>query len=596
MSETTMDLILPGSVKTLDGLFLERIRRSPDATAYRQYDSKNDQWFDTKWSIMAAEVGRWQAAILDEGVKPGDKVALMVCNSREWVVFEQAALGLGLITVPLYINDRSENISYIINDANISLLLIGGKEQWDIIEPVKDKLSPLKKIICIHDADIENGDSRLINLTNWLFGKAGIIKKREGNPDDLASIVYTSGTTGRPKGVMLSHYNILWNAWSGVQHIAVYPNELFLSILPLSHMLERTVGYYIPMMTGSTVAFSRSIALLGEDLQIIKPTVFISVPRIFERALTKIQEKLLHEPGLKQKLVRATTHIGWKYFEYQQGRDSWSPLFLLRPLLNKIVAKKIMERLGGNLRIVIVGGAALPEHVGQFFIGMGLKLQQGYGLTETSPVISVNKIEDNDPKSVGTPLTNVEVKRSPAGELMVKSPGIMKGYWNNEPATKAMIDSDGWLHTGDIVQIQNDHIYITGRLKDIIVMSNGEKVPPADMESAISRDPLFEQVLIFGEGMARLGAIVVLNESEHERIKSHSEEYGEKMSNDVSQNVIMRSINNQLINFPGYARVEHVIVADKPWTIEDGLMTPTLKLKRNQIMEKYQSEIAQCNN
>ncbi|MDH5190797.1 MAG: long-chain fatty acid--CoA ligase [Gammaproteobacteria bacterium] len=588
----TNDMISINTIKTLDGAFLERVRRTPDSIAYRQFDEKRQVWVDATWAEMAVEVGHWQAAIGAEGVVAGDRVAIMIRNSREWVVFEQAALGLGLVIVPLYINDRAGNISYIINDADVKLLLIGGSEQWEQLKSVKDDIAPLKRIIYVGDLDDVHSEPRMIKATEWLFGKAGVLKKRHGDPNALASIVYTSGTTGRPKGVMLSHYNILWNAWAGTQHITVYAEDLFLSILPLSHMLERTAGYYIPMMAGSTVAFARSVETLSEDLQTVAPTMFISVPRIFERALSKIQAKLATESEVKQKLVKKTSDIGWHYFEYKQGRASWSPKLLLRPILQKIVASKIAERLGGRLRIIVCGGAPLPEYVSHFFIGMGLELQQGYGLTETSPVISVNPVEDNDPESVGTPLTDVEIKKNMNGELMTKSPGVMMGYWNNESATQAMIDPDGWLHTGDIVRIENNHIYITGRLKEIIVMSNGEKVPPADMESAILCDPLFEQVIVFGEGMSRLGAIIVLNKEHLNVINSHSSEYNDSMSRDIVNDVILKSINNQLSAFPGYARVEHVIVEETPWTIEDGYMTPTLKLKRNEIMKKHEAEIS----
>lgn len=584
------DIISLDVIKTLDSLFLERVRRTPDTVAYRQYDDKRQIWHDATWAEMAVEVGHWQAAIKSEGLVPGDRIAIMIKNSREWVVFEQAALGLGLIVVPLYINDRAENISYIINDADVKLLLIGTYDQWEPLKQYSDTLTPLKRIICIGEPHETHDEPRIIKASEWLFGKAGILMKRQGNPDDLATIVYTSGTTGRPKGVMLSHYNILWNAWSGIQHITIYIDDLFLSILPLSHMLERTAGYYIPMIAGSTVAFARSVETLSEDLQIISPTIFISVPRIFERALSKINAKLATESGLKQKLVRKAAEIGWHHFEYKQKRAGWSLMLMFHPLLKKIVASKISERLGGKLRIIICGGAALPEYVSHFFIGMDLKMQQGYGLTETSPVISVNSVEDNDPKSVGTPLLDVEVKRSANGELMVKSPGIMQGYWNNQTATLAMIDPEGWLHTGDIVRLENNHIYITGRLKEIIVMSNGEKVPPTDMESAIACDPLFEQVIVFGEGMPRLGAIIVLNKEESSTINAYSTENGGA----ISEKAILKSINEKLSSFPGYARIEHFIIADNPWTIEDGFMTPTLKLKRKEILKQYEKEIREC--
>jgi long-chain acyl-CoA synthetase len=256
----------------------------------------------------------------------------------------------------------------------------------------------------------------------------------------------------------------------------------------LSHMLERTLGYYIPMMTGATVAYARSVPQLGEDLVTIRPTILISVPRIYERVYARIQEQLATKSGFARKLFETTVNAGWERFLIQQGRAAWSPKMLLWPLLNVLVARKILHKLGGRLRVAIAGGAALAPHIAKTFIGLGLPLIQGYGLTETSPIISGNKVGDNIPDSVGEPLDGVRVRVADNGELLVKGDGVMLGYWNSPEATQRIIDADGWLHTGDQVRIESGHIFITGRLKEIIVLANGEKVAPGDMEQAIAAD------------------------------------------------------------------------------------------------------------
>ncbi len=342
----------------------------------------------------------------------------------------------------------------------------------------------------------------------------------DGDSNELATIVYTSGTTGRPKGVMLSHWNILFDSERALEIVQMYPQDLLLSFLPLSHTFERTVGYYIPMMAGSTVAYARSIPELGEDLLTIQPTLMISVPRIYERVYNKIQAGLAEKSPIATWLFNLAVDTGWKRFLHQQGRGSWHPVFLLWPLLNKLVAGKIMAKLGGRMRIAASGGAPLPTPIAKVFIGLGLNLIQGYGLTETSPILTANPEDDNDPRSVGVPLRGLELRVSEQDELLARGPVIMLGYWNNPEATAAVIDSEGWFHTGDKARIENNHVYITGRIKEIIVLANGEKVPPADMEMAIALDTLFEQVMIIGDDRPFLTALLVLNPEQWEGVAS----------------------------------------------------------------------------
>jgi long-chain acyl-CoA synthetase len=293
-------------------------------------------------------------------------------------------------------------------------------------------------------------------------------------------------------------------------------------------------------------------------------------------------------------LFEAAVDVGWQRFLCQQGRAKWTPRMLLWPLLNKLVAQKIMEKLGGRMRMAVSGGAPMSVDIARTFIGLGLTITQGYGMTELSPVVSVNRLEDNEPGSVGQPLPGVEVKLGNQDELLVRSPGMMLGYWNNPEATRDIIDEDGWLHTGDVARIDREHVYITGRLKEIIVLSNGEKIPPADMELAISTDPLFEQVMIIGEGKPFLCALVVLD---HENWRALAEklsvdpENEENLQDPKVQHEILERIKVKLAPFPGYAKVFRVVATIEPWTVDAGLITPTLKLKRNCLVEQYEDVI-----
>ncbi len=594
MPERQTDYIPRNTARTLHGLFRERTRRSPEAIGYTHYDPHAERWVDITWQEMGERVARCQAALQRENLEPGDRVGILLRNCPSWVVFEQAALGLGLVVVPLYTNDRAENIGYILEDAGIRVLLFQDAQHWAVLSDIYPRLGKVQTLLSIEPVpDVH--DMRLKTFADWLPEAAEAPALPDIAPTDLATIVYTSGTTGNPKGVMLSHDNILWNASSAASCETFYTDDVFLSFLPLSHMFERTAGYYMPMLVGARVAYARAIDKLAEDLQIIRPTILITVPRIFERVYNRIQEQLEHKSPLARKLFNLAVEVGWLRFEHQQGRASWSPKLLLWPLLDRLVGRKIRERLGGRLRLAVSGGAPLSLDVARVFIGLGLTISQGYGMTELSPVVCTNRLDDNRPDSVGQPLPDVEVKLGEDGELLVRSPGVMLGYWNRPEATAEVIDADGWLHTGDVARIEGDHIYITGRIKDIIVLANGEKVPPADMELAIAADPLFEQVMIVGEGKPFLSALVVLDEEHWEQLAGElglSPDAGNLQHPDVEQALLER-INARLSAFPGYAKIIRAHARLDPWTIEQGLITPTLKIKRKPLHEEYEAIIDQ---
>jgi len=417
------------------------------------------------------------------------------------------------------------------------------------------------------------------------------------NPGALATVVYTSGTTGKPKGVQLSHANILSNARAGLRSVAVFPADKFLSFLPLSHMFERTVGYYLPVMAGATVAFNRAIADLPADLAHHKPTIIIAVPRIFERAYNAIDDKLARGPAIARWLFECAVEVGWRRFERAQGRAAWHPKALLWPVLDALVARKIRRRFGGKLRCVISGGAPLAAHVSRVFIALGIDILQGYGLTETAPTLSVNTAARNKPASIGLPFIGVEIRLAPDGELQARGPNIMRGYWRNEEATRACIDAQGWFSSGDLARIDADgFLFITGRSKDIIVTATGEKAPPADMEAAICQDALFDQAMVVGEGRAFLAAIVVLNpqrwreEAARHRLVLFVEDDAALLEPEVEEFLRAR-IAGRLRDFPGYAAVRRVCATLEPWSTADGSLTPTLKIKRAVLRERFAADL-----
>lgn len=599
MTILTEDIISIEQARTLDGLMVHRVRRSPDALAYRSYDAQSRIWHDTNWREVGEQVARWREALAAEGLGPGDRVAVHLRNSKEWVYFDQAAMSCGLVIVPLYTDDRPDNIAYIMENAAVRVLLVQDAGGWKRLGPALAGQEHLQRVLILlsSSGDAPEAvlqDSRVRYVNDWLPEHAGPLEQRDADPHALASIVYTSGTTGRPKGVMLSHHNMMSIAHSALTMVDVFQEDLFLSFLPLSHTLERTAGYYLPVMAGSGVAYARSILQLAEDLQHIRPTVLIAVPRIFERVFARIQGQMDKQSGLKRALFNLTTEVGWCRFQRQQRRARWHPKLLLWPLLNRLVAVKVTDKLGGRLRMAVSGGAALSLPIAKTFIGLGVPILQGYGLTETSPVISVNVPEDNEPGSVGIPLKGVQVRIGENDELLVKTPGMMQGYWNNHVATREIIDVDGWLHTGDQASIDHGHIYITGRIKDILVMSNGEKIPPMDMELAICLLPAADQALVIGEGESYLSAILVLNREEWVKLANrHRLDADDEASllNPQLHAELLKGIKGTLKDFPGYAKIRRLILTCEPWTVDNGLLTPTLKVKRSRVLEKFAAAI-----
>ena len=586
---------------TIADVFALRCRSSPNASAYRECDSATKEWRGIDWREAGDRVARMREGLRREGLQSGERIAVMLKNSINWVVADQGAFAQGLVTVPLFVDDRPDNVAFILYDAEVKLIVIDGDEHWKRLKTVRDQLGGLQRILTVKPVN-DPDESRLKLLSDWLPESPGAADRAPTTGSDLATIVYTSGTTGKPKGVMLSHRNILSNVQSGLAVYEVFPEDIFLSFLPLSHMFERTADYYLNVVSGASIVFARSIPQLAEDFKIVQPTIIFSVPRIYERFLAAINDQLKKSSPTKRKMFDLAVDVGWSHFQYRHGRGPWKASFLLWPILKKLVAEKLLSRLGGKLRFAVAGGAALSTSVSKVFVGLGLPVCQGYGMTEASPLIAVNLLDKNEPSSVGPAVPGVETRVGENNVLFARGPNVMMGYWKNPDATRAVLSEDGWLNTGDQVRIdEQGFIHITGRVKEIIVMGNGEKVPPVDMEMAVQMDPLFEQALVYGEGKPYLSAIVVLNDDEWARAATeakidprldgdgHGE--GKDRQQEKAEKFLVQRIGKLTKNFPGYAGIRKISIAREKWTIDNGLITPTMKLKRNAIFQKYAGAI-----
>jgi long-chain acyl-CoA synthetase len=584
------NFLVSEQINSLAELFRQRVELTPQALAYKYFDRLSGNWQSLTWAQTAQQVANWQAALGKSNFTTGDRVAMMLRNSPYWVICDQAALGCGLVTVPLYSDDRADNVVYILQHAQVKLLFIDNERQWRLLQPYLADIEHLQLVVCLGDlADAAIEHPKLISLSAWQQTGAKL-RTDYLEPNALASIVYTSGTTGKPKGVMLSHRNLLRNMQVVPACADFASTDVFLSFLPLSHTLERSAGYYLPMILGASVAYSRSIPQLGADLNTIKPTVLISVPRIYEQVARKIQMQTSSK--FKRVLFNYAVELGWQYFNYQQGRAKWQLQFLFQPVLHNLVGRKVLTKLGGKIKLAICGGAALSPEISKIFIGLGLPLLQGYGLTEHSPVVTVNLPQDNIPASIGLPLPEVEVSLGANNELLARSACVMLGYWQDTNATKNMIDEQGWLHTGDLARVDEfGHWYLTGRIKEIIVLANGEKIPPADMEMQILRDNLFTQIMLVGEGRAFLSLIAVIDPEQWSKLAHEHNLADDDLNHKIIKRQVLKRIAVQIKDFPGYAQVRRVTLSLQPWTVENGLLTPTLKLKRNQVLEYFAADI-----
>lgn len=590
------ELIGVETARTLPGLFLERVRRTPLAVAYREFDPARGVWRNHPWQAMEAHAAEFQTGITALGLKAGDRVAVLLPNGVDWVSFDLAAQGLGLVVVPLYSHDSVANSAFILGNSGAKLALLDTAERWRALVAHVSQFPALEHV-WIRDAatGASAGADRpqAAPMPTALAERGQAFQAGDFDPSSLATIVYTSGTTGRPKGVMLSHRALLWNAEGACAFVPPRPEDLFLSVLPLAHAFERTVGYYLPMMGGSTVAYARSVQDLRQDMLTLRPTVLLAVPRLFERIHEAVRVRA-ETSALRRRLLALTVSLGWRRFEGTQGRGAGLGVFerLLWRVLDRVVAKKVRAAFGGNLRVAVSGGATLPTDVAQFLIGLGVPVVEGYGLTEAAPVVTAASLDDNLPGSVGRALRGIRLKLSDRGELLVHSPALMKGYWKNEAATAEAIDPDGWLHTGDLAELKGGWVFIRGRLKEIIVLSTGENVSPTLVEAELTKDTLVKQAIVVGDGKPFLVGILVVDEDNWRAFAAAIGVDPADLDHASAKASVLRRLSERLMDMPRSAQVRAIHLTKEPWTIESGLLTPTLKAKRRPIETKYASEIS----
>lgn len=582
-----------------------RARQIPQTVALRQYDRKAKAWEDVTYASLDKQITAWRRALEALHLERGARVAILLNNSVDAVLADQAVLANGLIPVPLHAIDTPGSSAFILIDSQSSTLITNKADRWGLIEKTNVPMPDLKHVILTEETGISEKDERrqILSKDIWLASGKDIQELPEGpKPEDLAAIVYTSGTTGRPKGVMLTHHNVVENVIATLIHIAPAPKPgyVFLSFLPLSHTFERTAGYYLALGMGCTITYNRSIMLLAEDLRTVKPDVLISVPRIYEKIYARINEQIGKKPAIARWLFNCAVSVGWRKFCAEnklpipkspwQFADSFTG-----PILKKLVADKVLEQFGGNLKVAIAGGAALNGKVARVFGGLGLAPIQGYGMTEASPIIAGNSLTINQPDTVGKLFSNLQMRLAPeTHEIQIRGSSIMKGYWKRPEDTARVLDSEGWLSTGDVGEINESGLLrIKGRIKEIIVTSTGEKVPPVDLELALETDPLFSQAYVVGENKPFISAVTVLNPEEWKKLAAELKVSANEASLKLTsvRTAILKRVKAAAADFPHYALPRKVLLTLKPWTIENGLLTPTLKLKRTPLAKFFKKEI-----
>lgn len=533
-------------------------------------------------------------AFLEIGIEKGDKIATVLHNSPEWNFLDMAIAQTGAIHIPIYPTISSESYKFIFTDAGIKYLFISYQDIYERIQPF---LKDIKTLEGTYNIDFE---SELPSLNDLLEkGKKSNKSteltrlKKSIDADEINSIIYTSGTTGTPKGVMLSHKNITSNAVASANILAQNPVKTGLSFLPLCHVYERVINYTY-QLAGIETSYVHSIDLIGEMIREVKPEMFCAVPRILEKTYSKIMDKGRNLPIVSKIIFYWALRVGAK-FEPWEKRSAWYNFELA--IARKLVFSKWIDALGGNIDVVVCGGASLQENLARQFWAAGLKIMEGYGLTETSPVIAVGQFIPGGVKigTVGPILPGVDVKLADDSEILCKGPGVMKGYYNRPDLDKKVFDGEGWFHTGDIGVMEGGYLRITDRKKEIFKTSGGKYIAPQVIEIKFKASPFIENIMIVGEGKNFAAAIIVPDFNHLKswsRVKGHRYEGSDKaIKNDILIKRIQREIDEMNSQLDHTEQVKRFVLLNDEWLVENNLLSPTLKLKRKDLTEKYKELI-----
>ena len=556
---------------------------------------KGGTYEDISYTALGESVDAFSRGLNALGVEKDDRVAILSENRPEWAITDFGSLKTGAVTVPMFSTLTAAQVGYILNDSGAKVICVSTEKQLEKINAIQDEVPTLEQVI-IFDA-IEGETPEGVIQFDAVCELTGDGTNNTTSEDDIATIIYTSGTTGNPKGVMLTHANFISNVQVCKSLIDVSETDVLLSFLPLSHVFERLGGHYVPLFSGAKIAYAESTFTVAQNMQEVAPTVMLSVPRLYETMHDRILRAVQEGSSLKQKIFHWGVSVGSSVSSaIQQGKKPSAILRLQQNIADKLVFAKLKAATGGRLRFFVSGGAALPQAIAEFFHAAGILILEGYGLTETSPVISMNYPEKWKFGTVGAPVPGVEVRIAEDGEILTRGPHVMKGYFNNEAATAEVINEEGWFHTGDIGIIDADgFVKITDRKKNIIVLSNGKNVAPQPIESELVQSPFISQIMVVGSERKNLAALIVPN---FDALKAWASENSIETA-DLSamlqarevQQHIQREIRSRLTDFADFEQVRRFVLLEKEFSQEADEMTPTLKLKRNVIIERYSDEI-----
>lgn len=597
--------------------------KSPNSTFL--LSKKGDSYQPITYTEVFEELNAISAFLLQKGYQKGDKAALIIENCPEYIAFDQGLMQLGMVNVSIYPTLSEAEIQHILNDSQAVVILVGTPFLLKKINKIKANCPHLKYIITAFD-DKKSDDAisyqQMVDEGKRLYPqlKEQIEKQLQSvTPDDLSCLLYTSGTTALPKGAMLTHNNFMSNVEMAIDLMPIVNKDYrFLSFLPLCHVYERTATYYLSTYVGSEIAFAQSLEALSSNILEATPTAILTVPRLLERIEERVRKNTATAGGLKLKIFNWALKVGEKRRLNKEQHQSNSPILNLQLVIAEtLVYKKIKQRLGGNMKIMISGGGALPQHVGEFFGNIGVLVCEGYGLTETSPLVSVNEphrqvfgtvgrigrgctvaIQNPDTKEILATQTyesfNPEFE-SAEGEILVKGPNVMKGYWNLPEQTAAAIDADGWLHTGDVGKFYKGYLKITDRIKNILVNSFGKNVYPTPIENAYLKSNRIEQIFLIGDKQEYLTAIVVPSKEEMKEVFGFDEKYFTDGSDFIEDEKVYKWIEEDMRanekDLGKFERVKHFCIKRKPFSLEAEEMTPTQKIKRKIVEKKYETAI-----
>jgi len=588
---------------TIYASFADVVSRFSGRTALMR--KVNGAYQGITYAELSETVDALAAGLAERGVRPGSMVGIYSYNRPEWVATDLAVAKLGAILIPVYHTLGADAIRYILNDAGVTHLIVENAELFANITRILAEVPPLRDVVTIFGPESKSrAGKQLLSFEQLRKTGAEALKQNpklgephKPAPDDLFTVCYTSGTTGEPKGAMLTHRNVLSNVQSLIPLFGVNENDVLVSFLPLCHMFERTGGYYCMLLSGAAIAYAESVQTIREDVQLARPTVMIVVPRVLEKVYSAVQDKVLSGPALNRLLMVSTLRTYSRYCRLKSGNQPIPPwLGFKHWLLGKLVVKKLIELGGGRLRLLVSASAPLDRRLARTIRNLGFNLLEGYGLTETSPTVSVAVPGQERVGTVGKPLPGVEVRIGSNDEILVRGPNVMKGYLNKPRETAEVIDADGWFHTGDQGKFDEEgNLIITGRIKELIVTAYGKKIAPTAVEQAIAKSKYVEQVLVYGDNRPFLTALITPSPLSLEGFARERaipfKRYTDLLDHPEVLKLYDEEVKKALEGFSQYEKVHRLRLIPEPFTVENGLLTPSLKTKRPQVVTAYHDEI-----